>query len=66
MYIDRSDLSRPTLMDEAEQYLMRNIIKSGYDFLYLVSNTGNKSPVIDFLQDYLRNNFEDLNTQYTK
>ena len=38
---DRSDLSIPTLMD-GEPVFDTNIIKSGYDFLYLVSNTGNK------------------------
>jgi glycine amidinotransferase/scyllo-inosamine-4-phosphate amidinotransferase 1 len=55
---DRSDLSRPTLMDGPEPVFdAANIIKSGYDFLYLVSNTGNKAGA-DFLQDYLRNNFD--------
>lgn len=55
---DRSDLSRPTLMDGPEPVFdAANIIKSGYDFLYLVSNTGNKAGA-EFLQDYLRNNFD--------
>jgi glycine amidinotransferase/scyllo-inosamine-4-phosphate amidinotransferase 1 len=55
---DRSDLSRPTLMAGPEPVFdAANIIKSGYDFLYLVSNTGNKAGA-DFLQDYLRNNFD--------
>ena len=55
---DRSDLSRPTLMDGPEPVFdAANIIKSGYDYLYLVSNTGNRAGA-DFLQDYLRNNFD--------
>jgi glycine amidinotransferase/scyllo-inosamine-4-phosphate amidinotransferase 1 len=55
---DRSDLSRPTLMAGPEPVFdAANIIKSGYDFLYLVSNTGNKAGA-NFLQDYLRNNFD--------
>jgi glycine amidinotransferase/scyllo-inosamine-4-phosphate amidinotransferase 1 len=56
---DRSDLSRPTLMDGPEPVFdAANIIKSGFDILYLVSNTGNKAGA-KFLQDYLINNFDD-------
>jgi glycine amidinotransferase/scyllo-inosamine-4-phosphate amidinotransferase 1 len=55
---NRSDLSRPTLMDGPEPVFdAANIIKSGYDILYLVSNTGNRTGA-DFLEDYLRNNFD--------
>lgn len=55
---DRSDLSRPTLMEGPEPIFdAANVIKSGYDLLYLVSNTGNKAGAV-FLEDYLKNNFD--------
>lgn len=55
---NRNDLSRPTLMDGPEPIFdAANIIKSGYDILYLVSNTGNKAGAT-FLGNFLRENFD--------
>lgn len=55
---NRNDLSRPTLMDGPEPIFdAANIIKSGYDILYLVSNTGNKAGA-KFLDTYLKENFD--------
>lgn len=54
----RLDLTRPTLLDGPEPIFdAANIIKSGYDILYLVSNTGNKAGA-RFLGDFLRENFD--------
>lgn len=52
---DRSDLSKPTLMNMEPVFDAANIIKSNNDILYLVSNTGNRAGAA-YLQDWLVQN----------
>ena len=56
----REDLSRPTLLDGEPVFDAANVIKAGYDILYLVSNTGNKDGA-KWLENWLR---ENLDTKY--
>ena len=54
---DRSDLSRPTLLNGEPVFDAANVIKAGYDILYLVSNTGNKDGAV-WLENWLKENID--------
>ena len=49
----RENLSIPTLLNGEPVFDAANVIKAGYDILYLVSNTGNKDGAI-WLENWLR------------
>jgi len=49
----RDDLSKPTLLNGEPVFDAANVIKAGYDILYLVSNTGNKNGA-RWLENWLR------------
>jgi scyllo-inosamine-4-phosphate amidinotransferase 1 len=53
----REDLSKPTLLDGEPVFDAANVIKAGYDILYLVSNTGNKDGA-KWLENWLRENID--------
>lgn len=53
----RDDLSRPTLLDGEPVFDAANVIKAGYDILYLISNTGNKDGA-NWLENWLRENID--------
>jgi glycine amidinotransferase/scyllo-inosamine-4-phosphate amidinotransferase 1 len=53
----REDLARPTLLDGEPVFDAANVLKSGYDILYLVSNTGNKDGA-KWLENWLRENID--------
>jgi glycine amidinotransferase/scyllo-inosamine-4-phosphate amidinotransferase 1 len=53
----REDLGRPTLLDGEPVFDAANVLKSGYDILYLVSNTGNKDGA-KWLENWLRENID--------
>ena len=52
----REDLARPTLLDGEPVFDAANVLKSGYDILYLVSNTGNKDGA-EWLERYCKETF---------
>ena len=53
----RENLSIPTLLNGEPVFDAANVIKAGYDILYLVSNTGNKDGAI-WLENWLRENLD--------
>jgi glycine amidinotransferase/scyllo-inosamine-4-phosphate amidinotransferase 1 len=53
----REDLGRPTLLDGEPVFDAANVLKAGYDILYLVSNTGNKDGA-KWLENWLRENID--------
>jgi glycine amidinotransferase/scyllo-inosamine-4-phosphate amidinotransferase 1 len=53
----REDLSIPTLLDGEPVFDAANIIKAGYDILYLVSNTGNNDGA-KWLENWLKEHID--------
>lgn len=54
---DRTDLSIPTLLNGEPVFDAANILKAGYDILYLVSNTGNVDGAV-WLENWLKDNVD--------
>jgi N-dimethylarginine dimethylaminohydrolase len=57
---DRSDLSRPTLLNTEPVFDAANVLKANNDLLYLVSNTGNLAGA-DYLENWL---WDNVSTDY--
>lgn len=56
----RENLGKPTLLNGEPVFDAANVLKAGYDLLYLVSNTGNKDGAV-WLENWLR---ENIDTKY--
>lgn len=60
MSYDRSDLTKPTLLNQEPVFDAANILKSNNDIIYLISNTANKLGA-DYLERWL---WDNISTDY--